>query len=61
MPVRELDDAAEDEKESEGADDEAGERGCHIGATRGVRRLSVGMRVSHGEYRCAFVRRRARC
>jgi hypothetical protein len=53
MAVREPDDRAEDEEECDRADDEAGEGGSHIGATRSVR---VRLRVGHVEYRMRCVR-----
>ena len=62
MAVRELDDRANDEEERDRADDEAGEGSAHVGGVRGVCRLSMGMRISHGNVECArFVRPRARC
>src|SRR3954447_7798080 len=52
MPVGEHHDRAEDEEEREGADDETGEGGAHVGAVGHVRAggpVRMRVRVSHGE------------
>jgi len=52
MPIGEHHDGAEDEEEREGADDETGEGGAHVGAVGDVRargRVGMRVRVSHDE------------